>query len=277
MQSPSMRQEGRLALPISYGKFIWRLLTVAVLLTGLGGCLFSSSKAYAPLSDKAKAELQQMGLSLGAPLYIRIFKLEAEMEVWMQKASGEYALFRTYPICNWSGDVGPKMREGDKQAPEGFYIVTAQQMNPNSDYYLSFNIGFPNAYDRAHGYTGSYLMVHGGCRSSGCYAITDEAIQELYILAREAFAKGQREFPIHAFPFHMTQEAMAFRAGNKWEDFWKNLKEGYDAFEETKKPPVVGVKNKRYVFFADAGAVPEAYKTASADPQAPRLISGWKN
>jgi murein L,D-transpeptidase YafK len=235
-----------------------RLLVVAVLLTGLGGCLFSSSKAYAPLPDKAKAELQQMGLSLGAPLYIRIFKLEAEMEVWMQKASGEYALFRTYAICNWSGDVGPKTREGDKQAPEGFYIVTAQQMNPNSDYYLSFNIGFPNAYDRAHDYTGSYLMVHGGCRSAGCYAITDAAIQELYILAREAFAKGQREFPVHAFPFHMTKDAMAFRAGNQWEDFWKNLKEGYDAFEKTKQPPVVGVKNKRYVFFADAGAVPDA-------------------
>jgi murein L,D-transpeptidase YafK len=264
-------------LAIFSGKFIGRLLIVAVILSGLGGCLFSSSKAYAPLPEKAQAELQQIGLSLGAPLYIRIFKLEAEMEVWMQKDSGEYALFRTYPVCNWSGDVGPKVREGDKQAPEGFYIVTAQQMNPNSDYYLSFNIGYPNAYDRAHGYTGSYLMVHGGCRSAGCYAITDDAIQELYILAREAFAKGQREFPIHAFPFRLTKEAMAFRAGNQWEDFWRNLKEGYDAFEKTRQPPVVGVKNQRYVFFADAGAVPEVYKTASADPQAPRLISGWKN
>ena len=142
-----------------------------------------------------------MGLSLGAPLYIRIFKLEAEMEVWLQRASGEYALFRTYTICNWSGDVGPKIREGDKQAPEGFYIVTAGQMNPNSEHYLSFNIGFPNAYDRAHDYTGSYLMVHGGCRSSGCYAISDDAIQELYILARRRLPRASGNFLCMRFRF----------------------------------------------------------------------------
>jgi murein L,D-transpeptidase YafK len=252
-----------------------RALIAALIVVALGGCLFSSSKAYAPLPEEVKAELQQKELSLGAPLYIRIFKLEAEMEVWMQKASDDYVLFRTYPICNWSGDVGPKMKEGDKQAPEGFYIVTARQMNPNSEHYLSFNIGFPNAYDRAHGYTGSYLMVHGGCRSSGCYAITDEAIQELYVLAREAFTKGQREFPIHAFPFRMTQDAMTFRSGHKWELFWQNLREGYDAFEKSKRPPIVGVKNKRYVFFDDAQAVPDSFRTASSDPKAPRLITGW--
>jgi murein L,D-transpeptidase YafK len=252
-----------------------RALIAALIVVALGGCLFSSSKAYAPLPEEVKTELQQKGISLGAPLYIRIFKLEADMEIWMQTASGEYALFRTYPICNWSGDVGPKTREGDKQAPEGFYIVTARQMNPNSEHYLSFNIGFPNAYDRAHGYTGSYLMVHGGCRSSGCYAITDDAIQELYILAREAFTKGQREFPVHAFPFRMTEDAMAFRAGHQWESFWHNLRQGYSAFEKSKQPPIVGVKDKQYVFFRDAEAVPEAFRTATNDPKAPRLIMGW--
>ena len=255
-----------------------RLIIASSILMLLAGCLFSPSKAYAPLPEETKAELQQKGLSLGAPLFIRIFKLEAEMEVWMARPTGEYALFRTYPICNWSGDVGPKVREGDKQAPEGFYIVTARQMNPNSKYYLSFNIGYPNAYDLAHDYTGSFLMVHGGCLSAGCYAITDDAIQELYILAREAFAQGQKEFPIHAFPFRMTDEAMAFRKGHKWEAFWENLREGYKVFEETKKPPIVGVKDKRYVFFADGAAVPDAFKTASAkDPLAPRLISGLQN
>jgi murein L,D-transpeptidase YafK len=255
-----------------------RSLIGGTLLLLLAGCLFSASKAYAPLPEEAKTELQQMGLTLGSPLYIRIFKLEAEMEVWMRRPAGDYALFRTYPICNWSGDVGPKMREGDKQAPEGFYNVTARQMNPNSEHYLSFNIGFPNAYDRAHEYTGSYLMVHGGCLSKGCYAITDEAIQELYILAREAFAQGQREFPVHAFPFRMSKDAMAFRKGHKFEAFWQNLREGYDFFEKTRRPPIVGVKNKRYVFFADATAVPEAFKTATAnDPLAPQLISGWQN
>jgi murein L,D-transpeptidase YafK len=268
-------RDGLLALPLN---LLGRLLIATSLLMLLAGCLFSSSKAYAPLPEEAKTELQQMGLSLGSPLYIRIFKLEAEMEIWMQRPTGDYAKFRTYPICNWSGDVGPKVREGDKQAPEGFYIVTARQMNPNSEHYLSFNIGFPNAYDRAHDYTGSFLMVHGGCLSSGCYAITDDAIQELYILAREAFAKGQREFPIHAFPFRMTSEAIAFRSGHKWEAFWQNLRQGYDAFEKTRRPPIVGVKNKRYVFFTDELAVPDAFRTASAkDPLAPRLISGLQN
>ena len=172
-----------------------RVAAALVVLVLLAGCLFTPSKALAPLPEETRTELALKGLALGAPLYIRLFKLEAEMEVWMQGSSGAYQLFRTYPICNWSGDVGPKIKEGDKQAPEGFYVVTASQMNPNSKFYLSFNIGYPNAYDRSRGYTGSALMVHGGCRSQGCYAITDEAIQELYILARDAFAKGQREFP----------------------------------------------------------------------------------
>jgi murein L,D-transpeptidase YafK len=250
-------------------------LSVLVL---LAGCLFTPSKALAPLPEETRAELVSKGLAPGAPVFIRLFKLEAQMEVWLQEASGAYQLFRTYPICNWSGDVGPKIKEGDKQAPEGFYVVNARQMNPNSKYYLSFNIGYPNAYDRAHGYTGSYLMVHGGCRSQGCYAITDEAIQELYILARDAFAQGQREFPVHAFPFRMTEEAMAFRAGHRWQPFWENLKEGHDLFETNRVPPVVGVKDRRYVFFPDPQNIPEEFGIANAsDPLAPRLISGWQN
>lgn len=261
---------------------IWRRIgrTGAALgvLILLAGCLFTPSKALAPLPEETRAELAAKGLVLGAPLYIRLFKLEAEMEVWMRSPSGTYQLFRTYPICNWSGDVGPKVKEGDKQAPEGFYVVTARQMNPNSKFYLSFNLGYPNAYDRARGYTGSALMVHGGCRSQGCYAITDDAIQELYILARDAFATGQREFPVHAFPFRMTEEAMAFRAGNQWQAFWKNLKQGYEIFEQTRLPPLVGVKDRQYVFFADEQKVPDEFRMANAnDPLAPRLISGWQN
>ena len=261
---------------------IWRRIgrtgAALVVLVLLAGCLFTPSKALAPLPEETRAELAAKGLVLGAPLYIRLFKLEAEMEVWMRGPSGAYQLFRTYPICNWSGDVGPKVKEGDKQAPEGFYVVTARQMNPNSKFYLSFNLGYPNAYDRARGYTGSALMVHGGCRSQGCYAITDDAIQELYILARDAFATGQREFPVHAFPFRMTEEAMAFRAGNQWQAFWKNLKQGYEIFEQTRLPPLVGVKDRQYVFFADERTVPDEFRTANAnDPLAPRLISGWQN
>ena len=117
------------------------------------------------------------------------------MEIWKQNRDGEYALLKTYPICRWSGDLGPKKKQGDRQAPEGFYTITPGQMNPNSNYYLAFNTGYPNAYDRAWGYTGSELMVHGDCSSRGCYAMTDEQIQEIYALARESFFGGQKSFP----------------------------------------------------------------------------------
>jgi murein L,D-transpeptidase YafK len=245
-------------------RMLVRWLFAFGLLLPLAGCLATIEKAQAPLPETTRAELAAMGVALGAPVYVRIFKSEAQLEVWMGKADGTYQLVRTYDICNWSGGLGPKVREGDKQAPEGYYIVTARQMNPNSEYYLSFNIGFPNAYDRAYGRTGSALMVHGGCLSKGCYAITDEAIQELYTFAREAFAQGQREFPLHAYPFRLTTESLKLYKRDRWYSFWANLKEGYDMFERTRVPPVAGLKNKRYVFFKNASSA-----------KVGGLITGW--
>lgn len=254
-----------------------RRVFLAVAAAALGGCLPDDGRSTAPLKEGAKAELTGMGLRVGAPMFVRIFKLENEMEVWLRAESGTYKLFRTYSVCNWSGDIGPKTAEGDKQAPEGFYVVTARQMNPDSKYYLSFNIGYPNAYDLANGYTGQHLMVHGGCRSGGCYAVTDEAIQEIFTLAREAFTAGQRKFPVHAFPFRMTKSNMEFRKGHKWETFWSNLKEGHDHFEKDRRLPVVGVEDRRYVYFPDENAVPAVFRSANnGDPQAPALISGWR-
>jgi len=248
---------------------------VVVIAIVLVGCM-TDDRALQPLPEPAKAELAVRGLKLGAPLYVRVFKAESEMEVWLGRSDGEYTLFRTYPICNWSGDLGPKTREGDKQAPEGFYMVAARQMNPKSRNYLAFNIGYPNAYDRAHGYTGSALMVHGGCRSAGCFAITDAAIKELFVLAREAFTAGQREFPVHAFPFRMTEENMAIREGNRWHPFWENMKQGYDVFEISHRPPVVGVRDQRYVVFLDDQFVPPEFRIQSAGAtSAARLINGW--
>src|SRR5437899_11763251 len=109
-------------------------------------------------------------------ILVRKFKDEAELEVWKQYSSGQYALLKTYPICRWSGELGPKIKEGDRQAPEGFYNITPGQMNPNSQYYLSFDLVYPNAYDRAYGRTGSQLIVHGDCSSRGCYSMTDEQL-----------------------------------------------------------------------------------------------------
>jgi murein L,D-transpeptidase YafK len=185
-----------------------------------------------------------------SPILVRLFKEEAELEVWKKDRNGEFALLKTYPICRWSGDLGPKIKEGDRQAPEGFYTITPGQMNPNSTYYLAFNTGYPNTFDRAWGRTGSELMVHGDCSSRGCYAMTDEQIQEIYALARESFWGGQKEFQFEAFPFRMTALNMAKHRNNPNFAFWKMIKEGYDDFEATHQEPKVAVCEKRYVFDA---------------------------
>ena len=198
------------------------------------------------------------------PILARIFKEEAEMEIWKQNRDGQYALLKTYPICRWSGDLGPKKKQGDRQAPEGFYTITRGQMNPNSNYYLAFNTGYPNAYDRAWGYTGSELMVHGDCSSRGCYAMTDEQIQEIYALARELFFGGQKAFQLQAYPFRLTALNMAKHRNNPNFAFWKMLKEGYDHFNATHQEPKVAVCEKRYVF--DAAAPDDFTKPLSFNP-----------
>ena len=165
-----------------------------------------------------------------APVLIRIYKEESALEVWKQDRSGNYALLNSYPICKFSGNLGPKLMQGDHQAPEGFYDITPDQMNPNSSEYLAFNTGFPNAYDRSLGRTGSFLMVHGGCRSVGCYAMTDSAMEEIYGLVDEAFRGGQQKVQLQAFPFRMTAQNLARHAGDPNMPFWQMLKAGSDAF-----------------------------------------------
>jgi murein L,D-transpeptidase YafK len=195
-------------------------------------------------------EMRQHEFKLGQPVLLRVFKEEAVLEAWLgDEETGRYALYKTYPICKFSGTLGPKLKEGDKQAPEGFYLVGARQLNPNSSFHLAMNIGFPNAYDRALGRTGSALMIHGGCESTGCFAMTNPAIEEVYLLVDNAMRNGQEYVNIHSFPFRMTEENMARHASNPWYDFWTNIKTGYDTFEATKVPPLVGVENGRYVFY----------------------------
>jgi len=200
-----------------------------------------------PLSKEAMMLLGRKDMRPDQPIFIRIFKEESELEVWKQRDDGRFYHFKTYPICQWSGDLGPKIKEGDRQAPEGFYRVTRHQMNPNSKYHLAFNLGFPNAYDRAHNRTGKFLMVHGDCKSAGCYAMTDALMEEIYALAREAFIGGQEGFEVHAFPFRMTDEKMALHWDSPHYEFWKTLKEAYDYFELTRVPPTIAVCEKRYL------------------------------
>ena len=234
------------------------LASVAVIAAAivLAGCdpdsITPTGRSQAPLSEKMLAEIAAKNMDKDSPILARIFKEEAEMEIWKQNRDGEYALLKTYPICRWSGDLGPKKKQGDRQAPEGFYTITPGQMNPNSNYYLAFNTGYPNAYDRAWGYTGSELMVHGDCSSRGCYAMTDEQIQEIYALARESFFGGQKSFQLEAFPFRMTALNMAKHRNNPNFAFWTMIKKGYDHFEATHREPKVAVCEKRYVFDAAA-------------------------
>jgi murein L,D-transpeptidase YafK len=225
---------------------------------GLAGCdpdtIAPTGRSQAPISEKTLADINAKNMDKDSPILVRIFKEEAEMEIWKKNRLGEFALLKTYPICRWSGDLGPKVKEGDRQAPEGFYTITPGQMNPNSNYYLAFNTGYPNAFDRAWNRTGSELMVHGDCSSRGCYAMTDEQMQEIYALARESFFGGQKSFQLEAFPFRMTAMNMAKHRNNPNFAFWKMIKEGYDHFEATHQEPKVAVCEKRYVFDAAAPA-----------------------
>ena len=224
----------------------------AVALAGCETDGLSTGKAMKELSAEMRAELTQKNMPVESPMLVRLFKQEAELEVWKQDAAGRYELLKTYPICRWSGELGPKIKEGDRQAPEGFYAITPAQMNPNSQFYLSFNMGYPNAYDRAWGRTGAQLMVHGDCSSRGCYAMTDDQIGEIYALARESFFGGQRSFQVQAYPFRMTAANFAKHRNNPNIPFWRMLKEGNDHFEVTHQEPVVEVCEKRYVFDPEA-------------------------
>jgi len=225
----------------------------------LAGCNTENTPAVGgrhmqPLSERMLADIDEKNMAKESPILVRIFKQESELEVWKEDKTGRFALLKTYPICRWSGDLGPKIRQGDRQAPEGFYTITPGLMNPNSNYYLAINTGFPNAYDRANGRTGAFLMIHGDCSSAGCYAMTDEQVAEIYALARESFFGGQKSFQIQAYPFKMTPLNMAKHRNSPNMAFWKMLKEGYDHFEVTRHEPKVDVCEKRYVFDAESSS-----------------------
>ena len=225
-------------------------IAVAIALAGCGGAP-TISRDMQPLSERAVAELKAKRMEKDFPILMRIFKEESELEVWKQDDSGRFALFRSYPICRFSGELGPKIKTGDRQAPEGFYTITPGLMNPNSSQYLAINTGFPNAYDRANGRTGSFLMIHGGCSSAGCYAMTDEQMAEIYALAREAFFGGQASFQLQAYPFRMTPLNLARHRDSPHMAFWRMLKEGHDHFEVTHLQPRIVVCEKRYIFEAE--------------------------
>jgi murein L,D-transpeptidase YafK len=215
--------------------------------------------AGTPDFSKLKERLTQSGLSLGAPVLVRIFKRESLLEVWM-KSGDRFKLFASYPVCRWAGDLGPKISRGDRQAPEGFYTVSKRQLNPASRWHRSFNLGYPNLFDRLHGRTGDFIMVHGGCSSAGCFAVTNEAVDEIWRLVTAALAKGQTRFQVQSYPFRMTDANLALYESHRWHPFWLDLKAGSDRFEATGVPPKVRVCGGRYRFLpgeaGDDGSAP---------------------
>lgn len=205
--------------------------------------------AAARVRPSLTRQLAMRKLAWGDPVFLRAIKEERILELWMRpRHSDQFLLFKQYPVAALSGKLGPKLAEGDRQVPEGFYHVSRRDLNPNSRFHLSFNIGYPNAYDRNHGRTGSLIMVHGGSASVGCLAMTDPAIEEIYSLCEAAIDHGQEFFRIHLFPFRMTAARMARAKGAEWEGFWENLKTGYDWFESRHRPPDVRVDDGKYTF-----------------------------
>ncbi len=198
--------------------------------------------------DKLARQLPIFNLTVGDPVFIRTFKKESQLEVWMKpQNANQYTLFRTYPICSYSGGLGPKLRTGDKMTPEGFYAITPAGLQPQSRYHLALNIGFPNAYDRYHGRTGDLLMIHGACDSVGCFAMSNSQIEEIYYLVEQALNHGQASIAVHAFPFRLSEANLAQYRNSPWYDFWQQLKVGYDDFNTSHQLPVISAENGRYV------------------------------
>lgn len=229
-------------------------------LTAFGSAYAAETAAEKPLPPAVEAAIILHSIAPEAPIYLRVFKEESELEVWKARPNGRYALIKTFPVCNWGGTVGPKQSVGDRMSPEGFYNITPGALKPDSKYHLAFNIGYPNALDRALGRTGAFIMVHGNCVSVGCFAMSDTLIEEIYAFVRDSLAAGQTSIPIHVFPFRMTDENMKRFANNPARDTWGPLKEAYDDFSETREPPRIGMCGKHYVInpITPVGMNPEA-------------------
>lgn len=191
------------------------------------------------------ARLAPHAMRVGNPVFIRIIKEEHILELWGKPDKSEtWLLIKRYPIAGMSGTLGPKQREGDYQAPEGFYEVTPAGLNPKSNYHLSFNIGYPNAYDRALGRTGSLIMVHGSNVSIGCFAITDAGIEEVYTMVAAALQHGQPSVPVQIHPFVPSIDRLAREEESEHFSFWKVMAKAWEYTERQRRPARAVVNEK---------------------------------
>src|SRR6056297_1076232 len=198
----------------------------------------TSKLAWINQGDWLFDRLDGQGLRIGDPVHIRIFKQSRELDLYLQGRDG-FELYRTYPICDVSGMLGPKRFEGDFQAPEGFYTIVPDRLHPHSDFHLAFNLGYPNEFDRSLGRTGSNIMIHGGCASNGCFAMTDYYMEQIYLLAEAALRNDQPAIGVEIYPFRMTEENLAAHASSRWIEFWRSLKPAHDHFADSGLPAPV--------------------------------------
>jgi murein L,D-transpeptidase YafK len=203
--------------------------------------------------DTLKKQFAKAGLSWPAKqIYIRSFKFDSQLEVWVRNASNEpYKLFKTYKVCALSGSLGPKRMEGDYQVPEGFYYINV--FNPKSTYHLSLGLNYPNASDMVLSDSiqpGGDIYIHGSCLTVGCIPIMDYQIEEVYLLASLARAQGQDFIPVHIFPVRYSNPksleilSKTCKDDPEYSRFSVNIKQVFDFFEQRKKLPLISINGK---------------------------------
>ena len=198
-----------------------------------------------PLTEQFAAK----GLKLGSPIFLRVYKKTSKMELWVAQGP-RYALFKTYRICRWSGGLGPKMYEGDRQSPEGLYHITAEDLIVNARWHRAMNINYPNRFDVVNGRGGSGILIHGKCGSVGCFAIEDANVEEVYTAVDAALRAGQASVPVLALPFSFAQHAPAVEDTLRLNEFWADLRRADLLFNRDHIPPSAWVCDGRY-FFSD--------------------------
>jgi murein L,D-transpeptidase YafK len=208
--------------------------------------LLTSCSTHTPITQTHQ-NLSEIGAKSGDPIYIRIFKKEHILELWV-KVGKKYKLFNSYKVLRESGRMGPKLKEGDKQNPEGVYKVSKASLKPDSKYHLAINIGYPNIYDRHLGRTGSAIMIHGSNKSIGCFAMGDSGIEKIYKVIEDSLNGGQRSIDIAIFPFIMNDENMKkYDKFASLHAFWKQMQNIYYIFEIERVPPKVIVLENSYL------------------------------
>jgi len=205
-----------------------------------------SRSAWLNQSDWLTRRLNDRGLRIGSPVHIRIFKRSRELELYLEGDRG-FELYRRYRVCDVSGTLGPKRFEGDLQAPEGFYSIRAERLHPHSEFHLAFNLGYPNDFDQAQKRTGSNIMIHGGCASNGCFAMTDYYMEQIYVLVEAALREGQPEIGVEIYPFRMTDANLTAHGGSRWIEFWRSLRPAHDFFQEHRRPARINAGPDGYV------------------------------